>query len=136
MNTLLEAIDLLVDGVNPMTGEVFDKAILSDDRDISLAITRLALSTQPHLKIDKSTLILPQGNPNSHLIFRALKRWRLDHARTLGLPAYCVFTDEELRNISDSFISRKEDLLMVKGIAKNRYEAYADELYELLSEYV
>lgn len=135
MKDLLDAIKLINDGINPLTGEVFDKPILTEDYELSLAITRLAISTQPHLTINKKVWNWKKANPHSNEIFEMLKEWRLEQSRIIGLPAYMVFSDTELRNISEATIAQKEDLLLVKGIAVAKYEAYGDELYELIANF-
>lgn len=135
MKQLLDAINLIADGVNPFTGELFDKVALTENLELSLAITRLAIRTQPHLKIDKKLWSWPASNPCAYDIFNLLKEWRLEQARIVGLPAYMVFSDMELRNISEATIMQKEDLLLVKGIASAKYEVYGDELYELIANF-
>ena len=135
MGDVLEAINYLINGINPLTGEMFDKSIMSENCQISSAITQLALCTQPHLKIDKNLWRQRNGNPNSELIFNALKEWRLEQSRILGIPAYLVFSDADLSNISEAIVTRKEDLLLIKGVAKASYLAYGDELYAIHKEF-
>ena len=43
-----------------------------------------------------------------------------------------VFTNKELVNITLAKITKKEDLLKVKGIKERKYSKYGEELYNLL----
>ena len=107
----------LLSGVDPETGEVVDLS----DPNISKAILELALLTQDGLSYKKD------GGENllqypSEKLFNELKTWRLEEAHIQGLPAYYIFSDRELREIANGDIERKEDLILVKGINRIKYD--------------
>ena len=125
----------LLDGVDPTTGEVFDVSILSSDPDISRSIMTLALLTQHDVNWKKPFSINRLNRP-VEAIFNDLKSWRFNEAAILGLPAYYVFSDNELYQIAMSDITSKEQLICVRGINEKRYELYASAIWEIISQYI
>lgn len=119
----------LLSGVDPETGEVVDLS----DPNISKAILELALLTQDGLSYKKD------GGENllqypSEKLFNELKTWRLEEAYIQGLPAYYIFSDRELREIANGDIERKEDLILVKGINRIKYDNYGEAIYNIIND--
>jgi DNA helicase-2/ATP-dependent DNA helicase PcrA len=63
-----------------------------------------------------------------------LKAWRLERARSQGVPAYVVFNDRTLEAIVSARPSSPEALLEVPGIGPAKLEAYGDDLLDLLAD--
>ena len=63
-----------------------------------------------------------------------LKAWRLERARSQGVPAFVVFNDRTLEAIVSARPSSPEDLLEVPGIGPAKLEAYGDDLLDLLAD--
>jgi superfamily II DNA helicase RecQ len=63
-----------------------------------------------------------------------LKAWRLERARSQGVPAFVVFNDRTLEAIVSARPSSPEDLLDVSGIGPAKLEAYGDDLLDLLAD--
>lgn len=62
-----------------------------------------------------------------------LRSWRLDQAKSQGVPAYVVFNDRTLDALASVRPSTSEGLLDIPGIGAAKLEAYGDELLELLT---
>jgi DNA helicase-2/ATP-dependent DNA helicase PcrA len=71
------------------------------------------------------------GSPDPDLVER-LKTWRLDQARSQGVPAYVVFNDKTLEAIASLRPSTEAALLDVPGIGPAKLDAYGDQLLDLL----
>ncbi len=134
MNRISELLKQIVQHIDPLTGEVLDPAEL-DDPDVRDAVVDLVFLSGLDPKVKKNPSMNLLNRP-SKLIFDDLKAWRLEVARTIDLPAYCVFSDAELMSISEGDVIYKQDLLRVKGISLVRYNLYGDELYEILKGYI
>lgn len=127
---LAEVLELIADGVDPTTGEVFDTSVLYTDDSIVRAVTKLAvLSLAANVKKPE----LPT-NANADLVFNELREWRKGEAFQRGLPAYCIFSDKELHSIANSAIEKKSDLLLCNGINRTRYFDFSDDLFALVSQ--
>lgn len=72
------------------------------------------------------------NKPNSESLFRKLKEWRLKKAAEEGVPAYVIFHDSTLLEISRLRPASTAALLSVRGIGKIKYQRYADEIYEII----
>lgn len=133
--TIAEQLCSILDGVNPLTGEIFDLNELTTNPEISKAILILALSTQNGLTYKKPK---PQNllNRPSKKIFKKLSDWRLNEAITCGVPAYLIFSNATLYAISECDAHTKKDLLLCPGINKVKYELYADAVFDILKEYI
>jgi DNA helicase-2/ATP-dependent DNA helicase PcrA len=71
------------------------------------------------------------GSADPDLVER-LKAWRLDQARSQGVPAYVVFNDRTLEAIASLRPSTEAALLDIPGIGPAKLDAYGDELLGLL----
>ena len=132
---IAEMIRMIREGIDPSTGEVFDKELISSDPEIRNEICKLAYISSKGSRISKPES-LNYLNRNSNAIFESLKAWRLNIAMDLSVPAYAVFTDKELWNIADGDVCSKEDLLFIKGISQTRYDLYGDDLFDIISDYI
>lgn len=128
MNDIKTIIKAIRKGHNPVTGELFNTNILSDDPMIGKEIIKLALTTQDGLTYRKKE---SQNalNRNVDLILKELRRWRSDTAKQLRLPAYYIFNDRELSEIAAGDVVEKADLLLIRGISNNKFEAYGEDIY-------
>jgi ATP-dependent DNA helicase RecQ len=71
--------------------------------------------------------------PGDPQLFEKLRRWRAEKARVLAVPAYVVFSDRTLAELSARKPSSRAALLAVPGIGQAKLGAYGDELLILLS---
>ena len=68
-------------------------------------------------------------------VVTALMAWRTEKYRELEVPAYMVLSQKALLGIADAMPSNKAELLDVKGFGKLKWEAYGEEILEILSQY-
>jgi ATP-dependent DNA helicase RecQ len=66
-------------------------------------------------------------------LMAALKAWRLDAARSDGVPAYVVAPDALLEEIVDQRPMTIPALRRVKGMGPSRLARYGQELLEILA---
>jgi DNA helicase-2/ATP-dependent DNA helicase PcrA len=65
-------------------------------------------------------------------LFDALRAWRADRAKTLGQPAYCVFTDATLAAIAEQRPETVAALVAIPGIGQSKLDKYGDEVLSLV----
>lgn len=133
--TITEQLELIAKGVDPTTGEMFSTNIFQNDLRCNNAIRLLSISAFPKLKFGKPHSVNLLNRPVNK-IFGELKAWRAEMAKTLGLPAYCIFSDQDLINIASSDACCKEDLLQCRGISLTTYDLYADDLFDIIKPYI
>jgi superfamily II DNA helicase RecQ len=64
----------------------------------------------------------------------ALRAWRLQEARRLGVPAFRIFSDQALRAIAQARPATAAELLAVPGIGLSAVEKYGRQIYRILGE--
>ncbi len=64
-------------------------------------------------------------------LFERLRAWRLERAKGLKQPAYCVFTDATLTRIAEVRPATREELASIGGVGAMKLNAYADEVLSL-----
>ena len=122
-------------GIDSSTGEVFDGSIFELDAEARRTLLSIAILTYPEFNFKKPISENLLNRPIKK-IFAELRAWRADVANTIELPAYCVFSNAELLAIAGSDFTCKEHLISVPGISHKRYELYADEIWEILKDYL
>lgn len=127
MISVPEYLYSILSGVDPLTGEVVEL----QDPEVSKAILELALLSQDNLTYRKEEPRNQLGFPTDK-IFKELRTWRNEVADVIALPPYCIFSNRELRAIAEGDIARKEDLILIKGISKGKYDLYAEAIFAVI----
>ena len=65
-------------------------------------------------------------------IFEALRKWRLETARTLNKPPYVIFPDRTLAEIARRKPVTLDDMLGILGVGRRKLESYAEEIIEIV----
>lgn len=129
---IIEFLNSISSGIDPATGEVFDRRDMYKNAEIYEAVKDIYLYSIGRKKpTSKNLLDLP-----AQKIFDELKTWRKSKAEELNLPPYIVFSDKELWSIAEGDVCSKEQLLLVNGISSYKYEAYAEEIFEIIQKYI
>ncbi|MEA3443849.1 MAG: HRDC domain-containing protein, partial [Bacteroidota bacterium] len=83
-------------------------------------------------KVDYKELL----NENEFALFSKLRECRKIFAANDAVPAYAVFTDEELAGIARLPVLEVSKLISVKGIGDKKVEKYGNQLIELFNSSV
>ena len=81
----------------------------------------------------KSPPIDEATEPEAAAAFQRLRQWRLDRSKADGVPAFVVFSDAVLRELSRRRPTTDEALLAVPGIGPVKLAAYGEALKDLLA---
>ena len=74
------------------------------------------------------------GNSNPKL-YESLRSLRNELARELNVPAYVVFTDRSLLEMSTFLPKTKEEMLAINGVAQAKYERFGKEFLREIQRY-
>ncbi len=74
----------------------------------------------------------PGSGESDDALFGDLKEWRLNRSRKLELPAFMLFSDRTLREISTHKPRTSDDLLAVNGVGPVKLELYGEEVLEIV----
>ena len=78
-----------------------------------------------------------EWNPSeeTRLLFEALRAWRLEEARRLEQPAYCIFWDSALKAIAQAKSGTIEEMRRIDRIGNGRIEKYGEALLEVIKAF-
>ena len=66
-------------------------------------------------------------------LMTALREWRLQEAKSKGLPAFRIFTDKVLRQIAEDRPAAEDDLLAIAGVGPSFTKRYGAEILKIVS---
>ncbi len=69
-------------------------------------------------------------------LLKALKAWRLEEARTRGVPAYVIFHDSTLRDIATLRPHSLQALSTIDGIGEKKLESHGAEIVAIVRSHV
>ncbi len=72
------------------------------------------------------------ADPASQRIEEDLKVWRTAKAKERGIPPYCVFSNQVMRNIALARPSANEDLLAIPGIGPTIIRTYGEDILKIV----
>ncbi len=96
------------------------KKILKKELNIQIKAQEL----ENEKKIKKDTNIAEENSKNK--IFEKLKELRLELAKKEDVPAYIIFSDKTLMEISKFLPTTKEEFLQIPGVGEVKLEKYSD----------
>lgn len=77
-----------------------------------------------------------QINESDKVIFRALKDWRLQKARQMHVPAFCILSNKTLVEIAVMQPSSFLELSFIRNMADKRLNSYGPELVDVLQHHI
>lgn len=141
---ILDALSLLLNGANPLTGEVINYNELCMDEEYVKLITLLYKSLSNVKKTNRKSgrdrfgkiESVNRFNRNTNKLLTELKAWRTGISMEKHLPAYTVFSDDDLYNIANGDICKKEQLLLIKGMGESKYDQYGDDIFDIIKPFI
>lgn len=104
--------------------------VLKGDAEVPLrrdVLTRASSSRQRRTSASETLDAADQS------LFEALRAWRAETARELGVPAYIVFGDATLRALAEARPEGLGDLDGITGIGAKKREAYGEAVLEVVA---
>lgn len=68
-------------------------------------------------------------------LYEKLRELRNETARTMHVPAYVVFTDKTLLEMSGYMPVTRDEMLGITGVAQAKYEKYGEQFMEVIKRY-
>ena len=93
--------------------------------------------TQPRVSLKQVNRKLGgvRATSDNPVLYESLRQLRNDTARRMGVPAYVVFTDKTLQEMSMYLPVTKEEMLAINGVAQAKYEKYGRDFMEMIAQY-
>ncbi|AWB90127.1 DNA helicase RecQ [Salinibacterium hongtaonis] len=123
---------LLAQGLLATRGEYGILAITEASADVLSGARAVSMRTEPEARLRgsrrsaKAATAAADLEPAQVELFEALRAWRAEQAKELGVPAYIVFGDATLRAIAVARPATLTDLDGISGIGAKKREAYGE----------
>ena len=150
----LRILQLLADGVDPHSGEVFEdtspyqhpqvvralfhsvRALESQSGTTAEPAPRPAKSEKAEKpeKAEPQELNLSELSPEERARFEKLRTWRADRARQLNMPQYVIAHNRHLFEMAQLKDLSYASLSAIKGFGGIKAEKYAEEIQRILEE--
>lgn len=69
-------------------------------------------------------------------LYKKLRSWRNSIARSRGIPAFRIFSNNVLSNLCSDLPTREDELLMVNGVGPYFVEQYGEKVTKIIKEYL
>ena len=81
-----------------------------------------------------SVAALSDLSTRDHGLFEALRSWRIEKAKALGVPPYVIFHDKTLAAIAQTRPDSPEAMREISGIGEKKAQRYAEEVAQIVAE--
>ena len=105
------------------------RPVLRGERQVRLRRDPTALKSVRSRVERVSAVLAPDDEP----LFQALRRWRLEEAKTQGIPPYVVFHDTTLASIAAARPRTRGELARVPGVGAAKLEHYGTTILQVLA---
>lgn len=113
---------------------------LLDDVKNTIILNSKLIKSSKNIKVENNDIIKKEKeedtenkreSPNlkSKFIYSYLKSWRFEESKKRKVPAYQIFSNETLEDLSSKNIKEREDLKNIKGISDKRYNTFGKDLF-------
>lgn len=111
---------------------------ISDDMKEECSVTqiksmKIEYDSYGNLKRPERMVKNAISNPQSLSVFKKLKMWRKNIASKKNIPAYCVFHDSTLIDISNIKPKNMKELEDIKGMGANKIKSYGEEILNIVN---
>jgi RecQ family ATP-dependent DNA helicase len=103
-----------------------------DDTALGAVLMKEVVEKQKRRKKEFPKAAETLSDPASQRIEEQLKTWRTAKAKEKGIPPYCVFSNQVMRNIAVARPGANEDLLAIPGIGPTIVRTYGDEILKIV----
>jgi ATP-dependent DNA helicase RecQ len=110
------------------------REVQSGTRPPTSVSLRLPAAKEPRIARSRRGTITAAVSPGDEPVRERLRALRLRLAREVGLPAYAIFTNRTLDEITQRKPKTAAELLNVPGIGPSRLERYGDAIVSLFSD--
>jgi superfamily II DNA helicase RecQ len=105
--------------------------------DVRHGLVSVVLDTGAELEVPVADVTIASGGgPASPVLVEALKAWRLDVSKRLGVPAYVVFHDRTIEEIAAARPETERALISISGIGARKLEDYGDDILEIVAAHL
>ena len=104
------------------------RAVLKGERTVQLAVPKLSVDSTKRNKAEPSNI--------DRQLFAKLKHLRKQIAEEDNVPAFVIFSDATLADMTEKTPVNKQEFLAVNGVGQRKLERYGNAFTNLIEEYL
>ena len=112
-----------------------DKLELSSEKEVKkIAEVWLSRSTSNDTNITNKYLNIINNESNKEDLENKLRTFRKEKSKSMNVPAYYIFTDEEMNNILNEMPNTVEELKNKKILSDIKIKCHGEEIIKILKD--
>ena len=122
-------------GLLKLTENSYDITVKGEQVMLKLPKEQERVAVERRVQLKPQTGIRRRAASSNPELYEILRNLRNETARNMHVPAYVVFADKTLQEMSTYLPVTREEMLEISGVAQAKYEKYGELFIEVIREY-
>ena len=122
-------------GLLKLTENSYDITVKGEQVMLKLPKEQEKVAVERRVQLKPQTGIRRRAASSNPELYEILRNLRNETARNMHVPAYVVFADKTLQEMSTYLPVTREEMLEISGVAQAKYEKYGELFIEVIREY-
>ena len=102
---------------------------------LKLPKEKAPVTVERRVQLKTKSSIGRRAASNNPQLYELLRSLRNETAKNMKVPAYVVFTDKTLQEMSTYLPVTRDEMLEISGVAQAKYEKYGELFMNVIREY-
>lgn len=122
-------------GLLKLTENSYDITVKGEQVMLKLPKEQEKVTVERRVQLKPQTGIRRRAASSNPELYEILRNLRNETARNMHVPAYVVFADKTLQEMSTYLPVTREEMLEISGVAQAKYEKYGELFIGVIREY-
>ena len=122
-------------GLLKLTERSYDITVKGEQIMLKLPKEKELVTVERRVQLKTKSSIGRRAASNNPQLYELLRSLRNETAKNMKVPAYVVFTDKTLQEMSTYLPVTRDEMLEISGVAQAKYEKYGELFMNVIREY-
>lgn len=122
-------------GLLKLTERSYDITVKGEQIMLKLPKEKEPVTVERRVQLKTKSSIGRRAASNNPQLYELLRSLRNETAKNMRVPAYVVFTDKTLQEMSTYLPVTRDEMLEISGVAQAKYEKYGELFMNVIREY-
>ena len=122
-------------GLLKLTERSYDITVKGEQIMLKLPKEKEPVTVERRVQLKSKSSIGRRAASNNPQLYELLRSLRNETAKNMKVPAYVVFTDKTLQEMSTYLPVTRDEMLEISGVAQAKYEKYGELFMNVIREY-
>ena len=122
-------------GLLKLTERSYDITVKGEQIMLKLPKEKETVTVERRVQLKTKSSIGRRAASNNPQLYELLRSLRNETAKNMKVPAYVVFTDKTLQEMSTYLPVTRDEMLEISGVAQAKYEKYGELFMNVIREY-